>query len=167
MILDSGENCVRSVLWHFRWFFRSCWANLGRALSVPGRSFVLGARNCTAEMTLDGLVMVAPSVRVSARDWEASFVSVCSNSERERNGCQNLTCRTVVEWTRMAKCCEGVSEETTTGVKKMSAKGELLFPVINVTECVTKSKKSKFDNVYGCRHSLNDGIMRVTALVCG
>ena len=49
MILDSGENCVRSVLWHFRWFFRSCWANLARALSVPGRSFVLGARNCTAE----------------------------------------------------------------------------------------------------------------------
>ena len=49
MILDSGENCVRSVLWHFRWFFRSCWATLARALSVPGRSFVLGARNCTAE----------------------------------------------------------------------------------------------------------------------
>ena len=42
MILDSGENCVRSVLWHFRWFFRSCWATLARALSVPGRSFVLG-----------------------------------------------------------------------------------------------------------------------------
>ena len=49
MILDSGENCVRSVLWHFRWFFRSCWATLARALSVPSRSFVLGARNCTAE----------------------------------------------------------------------------------------------------------------------
>ena len=59
-------------------------------------------------MTLDGLVMVAPSNRVSARDWEASFVSVCSNSESERNGCQNLTCRTVVEWTRMAKYCKGV-----------------------------------------------------------
>ena len=49
MILGSGENCVRSVLWHFRWVFRSCWATLARALSVPGRSFVLGARNCTAE----------------------------------------------------------------------------------------------------------------------
>ena len=49
MILDSGENCVRSVSWHFRWFFGSCWATLARALSVPGRSFVLGARNCTAE----------------------------------------------------------------------------------------------------------------------
>merc|ERR1711916_285933 len=56
--------------------------------------------------------------------------------------------------------------------KEMVAKGELLFPAINVNDCVTKSK---FDNVYGCRHSLNDGIMRATdvmiggkrALVCG
>ena len=44
MILDSGENCVWSVLWHFRWFFRSCWANLARTLSVPGRSLVLGCQ---------------------------------------------------------------------------------------------------------------------------
>merc|ERR1712194_578731 len=54
----------------------------------------------------------------------------------------------------------------------MAAKGELLFPAINVNDCVTKSK---FDNVYGCRHSLPDGIMRATdvmiggkrALICG
>merc|ERR1711861_33091 len=60
----------------------------------------------------------------------------------------------------MGKFCKGVSEETTTGVhrlKEMAAKGELLFPAINVNDCVTKSK---FDNVYGCRHSLPDGIMR-------
>merc|ERR1712224_938472 len=66
------------------------------------------------------------------------------------------------EYTRMAKKCKGVSEETTTGVhrlKEMAAKGELLFPAINVNDCVTKSK---FDNVYGCRHSLPDGIMRAT-----
>merc|ERR1712013_480771 len=79
------------------------------------------------------------------------------------------------KYTRMAKACHGVSEETTTGVKRlkdMAAKGELLFPAINVNDCVTKSK---FDNVYGCRHSLPDGIMRATdvmiggkrALVCG
>jgi len=79
------------------------------------------------------------------------------------------------KWTRMARKCKGVSEETTTGVhrlKEMAAKGELLFPAINVNDCVTKSK---FDNVYGCRHSLTDGIMRATdvmiggkrALVCG
>merc|ERR1712100_874716 len=66
------------------------------------------------------------------------------------------------KWTRMSKNCKGVSEETTTGVhrlKEMAAKGELLFPAINVNDCVTKSK---FDNVYGCRHSLPDGIMRAT-----
>jgi len=79
------------------------------------------------------------------------------------------------KYSRMAKKCKGVSEETTTGVhrlKEMAAKGELLFPAINVNDCVTKSK---FDNVYGCRHSLPDGIMRATdvmiggkrALVCG
>merc|ERR1712100_147552 len=58
------------------------------------------------------------------------------------------------KYSRMAKKCHGVSEETTTGVhrlKEMAAKGELLFPAINVNDCVTKSK---FDNVYGCRHSL-------------
>jgi adenosylhomocysteinase len=79
------------------------------------------------------------------------------------------------KWTNIAAQVRGVSEETTTGVhrlKQMAAKGELLFPAINVNDCVTKSK---FDNVYGCRHSLPDGIMRATdvmlggkrALVCG
>jgi len=83
--------------------------------------------------------------------------------------------RDPTKWTRMSKVCKGVSEETTTGVhrlKEMAAKGELLFPAINVNDCVTKSK---FDNVYGCRHSLPDGIMRATdvmiggkrALICG
>merc|ERR1719281_1554118 len=79
------------------------------------------------------------------------------------------------KWTNIAAQVRGVSEETTTGVhrlKQMAEKGELLFPAINVNDCVTKSK---FDNVYGCRHSLPDGIMRATdvmlggkrALVCG
>jgi len=71
------------------------------------------------------------------------------------------------KYTRMASKCKGVSEETTTGVhrlKEMAAKGELLFPAINVNDCVTKSK---FDNVYGCRHSLPDGIMRATDVMIG
>merc|ERR1712072_882736 len=71
------------------------------------------------------------------------------------------------KYTRMAKACKGVSEETTTGVlrlKEMAKKGELLFPAINVNDCVTKSK---FDNVYGCRHSLPDGIMRATDVMIG
>merc|ERR1712036_193657 len=71
------------------------------------------------------------------------------------------------KYTRMCKKCRGVSEETTTGVhrlKEMAKKGELLFPAINVNDCVTKSK---FDNVYGCRHSLTDGIMRATDVMLG
>ncbi|KAK9807152.1 hypothetical protein WJX73_000939 [Symbiochloris irregularis] len=66
------------------------------------------------------------------------------------------------KWTNMAKDLRGVSEETTTGVKRlyeMQVQGTLLFPAINVNDSVTKSK---FDNVYGCRHSLPDGIMRAT-----
>jgi len=79
------------------------------------------------------------------------------------------------KWTKMAANIKGVSEETTTGVyrlKEMAEKKSLLFPAINVNDCVTKSK---FDNIYGCRHSLPDGIMRATdvmiggkrALICG
>merc|ERR1719445_2166747 len=79
------------------------------------------------------------------------------------------------KWHKMAAQIVGVSEETTTGVHRlyaMSKKNELLFPALNVNDSVTKSK---FDNVYGCRHSLPDGIMRATdvmiagkkVLVCG
>ena len=79
------------------------------------------------------------------------------------------------KWTRMAKGVKGVTEETTTGVKRlyrMAETGELLFPAINVNDSVTKSK---FDNLYGCRHSLIDAINRATdvmiagkmAVVCG
>jgi adenosylhomocysteinase len=79
------------------------------------------------------------------------------------------------KWTQMAASIKGVTEETTTGVKrlyKMAEKNELLFPAINVNDSVTKSK---FDNLYGCRHSLIDAINRATdvmiagktAVVCG
>jgi adenosylhomocysteinase len=65
-------------------------------------------------------------------------------------------------FSRIAKEIIGVSEETTTGVHRlyqMMERGELLFPAFNVNDSVTKSK---FDNLYGCRHSLVDGIMRAT-----
>ena len=65
-------------------------------------------------------------------------------------------------FSRIAKGIIGVSEETTTGVHRlyqMMERGELLFPAFNVNDSVTKSK---FDNLYGCRHSLVDGIMRAT-----
>ncbi|HST60353.1 MAG TPA: adenosylhomocysteinase, partial [Longimicrobium sp.] len=65
-------------------------------------------------------------------------------------------------WTRVAAELRGVSEETTTGVHRlyeMMTAGTLLFPAINVNDSVTKSK---FDNLYGCRHSLTDGILRAS-----
>ena len=78
-------------------------------------------------------------------------------------------------WQAVAKEVKGVSEETTTGVHRlyqMLEEKKLLFPAINVNDSVTKSK---FDNIYGCRHSLSDGIKRAmdvlmsgkTAMVCG
>ncbi len=78
-------------------------------------------------------------------------------------------------WTKMAKDLRGVSEETTTGVHRlyqMMEAGQLLFCAINVNDSVTKSK---FDNLYGCRHSLTDGILRASdvmlagkvAVICG
>jgi adenosylhomocysteinase len=66
------------------------------------------------------------------------------------------------KWTNLVANFIGVSEETTTGVHRliqMANNGTLLFPGINVNDCVTKSK---FDNLYGCRHSLQDAIMRAT-----
>jgi adenosylhomocysteinase len=87
--------------------------------------------------------------------------------------------RTVAEepgkWTAIGEGIKGVTEETTTGVHRLyelAQQGELLFPAINVNDSVTKSK---FDNLYGCRHSLVDGINRATdvmlagktAVVCG
>lgn len=79
------------------------------------------------------------------------------------------------KWSQTAESIKGVTEETTTGVHRlyqMEEQGTLLFPAMNVNDSVTKSK---FDNVYGCRHSLVDGIMRATdvmlsgkvVVVCG
>jgi adenosylhomocysteinase len=71
------------------------------------------------------------------------------------------------KWTSIANGMKGVTEETTTGVHRlyeMQRAGELLFPAINVNDSVTKSK---FDNKYGCRHSLIDGINRATDVLIG
>ena len=83
--------------------------------------------------------------------------------------------RDPARWQRTAEAIRGVSEETTTGVHRlyeMEREGKLLFPAINVNDAVTKSK---FDNIYGCRHSVIDGLNRATdvmlagktAVVCG
>jgi len=78
-------------------------------------------------------------------------------------------------WTKMGEKFIGLSEETTTGVhrlQQMADRGQLLFKAINVNDSVTKQK---FDNIYGCKHSLPDGLMRATdvmiagkqVVVCG
>src|SRR5205085_12118937 len=98
---------------------------------------------------------------------------------KEETGLYNSILTTLAEhphfYSRIAKNIVGVSEETTTGVHRLYERvkaGTLLFPAINVNDCVTKSK---FDNLYGCRESLIDGIKRATdvmisgkkAIVCG
>ncbi|MAN07826.1 MAG: adenosylhomocysteinase [Euryarchaeota archaeon] len=101
------------------------------------------------------------------------------SSSLEEECIKNILKRKFVEaddfWTKIANSCRGVSEETTTGVHRlyqMVDDESLLFPAINVNDSVTKSK---FDNLYGCRESLVDGIKRATdlmisgktAVVCG
>jgi adenosylhomocysteinase len=97
-------------------------------------------------------------------DW-MEFVSCLQSSIAEKR----------VDWIAMRQSIKGVTEETTTGVHRLyqlQEEGKLPFPAMNVNDSVTKSK---FDNVYGCRHSLVDGIMRATdvmlsgkvAVVCG
>jgi adenosylhomocysteinase len=94
-----------------------------------------------------------------------AFLAELRAQEKEFPGC----------WAKIAKAIRGVSEETTTGVHRLyqfAESGQLPFPAINVNDSVTKSK---FDNVYGCRHSLIDGLNRASdvmlsgklAVVCG
>ena len=102
-----------------------------------------------------------------------------ANDPEEWGVILDLLRRTIADdperWTRVAAGIRGVSEETTTGVHRlyeMMKAGTLLFPAINVNDSVTKSK---FDNLYGCRHSLTDGILRASdvmlagkvAVICG
>ncbi|MEU3892172.1 adenosylhomocysteinase [Streptomyces sp. NPDC029041] len=80
---------------------------------------------------------------------------------------RDLLENSALDWTAVASGIRGVTEETTTGVHRlyeMQREGSLLFPAINVNDAVTKSK---FDNKYGCRHSLVDGINRATDVLIG
>ena len=105
-------------------------------------------------------------------EWEAAFAATGAVPDPESTTDADLkSVYTILRdslktnpkrYTALIKDLVGVSEETTTGVhrlKQMAAEGKLLFTAINVNDCVTKSK---FDNIYGCRHSLPDGIMRAT-----
>jgi adenosylhomocysteinase len=109
---------------------------------------------------------------------EPSILDRAGDSDDESALLRRLTAIRAVDptrWSRMARDLKGVSEETTTGVHRlyrMEKEGRLLVPAINVNDSVTKSK---FDNLYGCRESLLDGIKRATgvmiagkvAVVCG
>ena len=108
----------------------------------------------------------------------SNWVNTESGSEEEqviKNLLKSVQSEKPIHWSKVAEAMVGVSEETTTGVHRllqMEERGELLFQAINVNDSVTKSK---FDNVYGCRHSLVDGIKRAldvlvsgkVAMVCG
>ena len=115
------------------------------------------------------------------REWEqAGLVPPTTEEDSEEFAVVKALVRHTLasdpqKWTRTAARIKGVTEETTTGVHRLyqlAEAGELLFPAINVNDSVTKSK---FDNKYGCRHSLVDGLNRATdvliggkvAIVCG
>ncbi|MGW7346881.1 adenosylhomocysteinase [Streptomyces sp. NPDC054854] len=99
---------------------------------------------------------------------KAGVVPDPSTADNEEYGhILTLLGRTGIDWVGLAADVRGVSEETTTGVHRlyeMHQAGALLFPAINVNDAVTKSK---FDNKYGCRHSLIDGINRATDVLIG
>jgi len=107
------------------------------------------------------------------REWEqAAQVPPTTEEDSEEFGVFKDLVRATMQrdphkWTTVAEGIKGVTEETTTGVHRLyqlAAAGQLLFPAINVNDSVTKSK---FDNTYGCRHSLLDGLNRATDVLIG
>lgn len=127
----------------------------------------------------DATLMVLEGVRLEKEFAETGKLPEATAENREMRLVQELLIRELSKnpqkWQRVAKNLRGVSEETTTGVNRLYQKlseGGLPFPAINVNDSVTKSK---FDNLYGCRESLADGIKRGTdvmvagkvVMVCG
>ena len=123
----------------------------------------------------DATLLIHKGVELeNGSDW----VNTESGSEEEqviKDLLKRVQSEKPIHWSKVAETMVGVSEETTTGVHRllqMEERGELLFQAINVNDSVTKSK---FDNVYGCRHSLVDGIKRAldvlvsgkVAMICG
>ncbi|MDQ2756623.1 MAG: adenosylhomocysteinase [Actinomycetota bacterium] len=107
------------------------------------------------------------------REWEiAGLVPATTEEDSEEFSVFKELVRSTMatdatRWTTVAEGIKGVTEETTTGVHRLyqlAETGDLLFPAINVNDSVTKSK---FDNTYGCRHSLIDGLNRATDVLIG
>jgi adenosylhomocysteinase len=100
--------------------------------------------------------VVPPAEDDDPAEWKVFLELLRSSFENDKN-----------KWTKISDSIKGVTEETTTGVLRLyqfAAAGDLAFPAINVNDSVTKSK---FDNKYGCRHSLIDGINRGTDVLIG
>ena len=137
------------------------WPNAGEDGSV-GPNMILGG---------DATLLVHKGTEYEAAGAVPGVGGPEKNESEELAVILGLLTRSLVEdpqrWTRVGEGIKGVTEETTTGVHRlyeMVERGELLFPAINVNDSVTKSK---FDNLYGCRHSLIDGINRATDVMIG
>ncbi|GMA38978.1 hypothetical protein GCM10025883_10230 [Mobilicoccus caccae] len=140
------------------------WNCTDKILTWPGGEF--------ANMILDDGGDATMLVH-KGREWElAGGVPPTTEEDSEEFSVFKALVRRTMEenpdkWTEVATHIKGVTEETTTGVHRLyelHRDGELLFPAINVNDSVTKSK---FDNKYGCRHSLIDGINRATDVLIG
>ncbi|MEZ0366173.1 adenosylhomocysteinase [Mycobacterium sp. pUA109] len=147
------------------------WWAAERALTWPGEpaNMILDDGGDATMMVLRGAQyekagVVPPAEDDDPEEWKIFLARLAEGFEADKT-----------KWTTISESVRGVTEETTTGVLRLyqfAAAGELSFPAINVNDSVTKSK---FDNKYGCRHSLIDGINRGTdvliggkkALVCG
>ena len=137
------------------------WCTL-KALSFPGGK----GPNLIVDDGGDATIMVHTGVEVEAKGM---IPDESTGQQEDFKTLMNCLKETLIsepaKWTRMIKEIRGVSEETTTGVHRlyqMLQEGKLLFPAINVNDSVTKSK---FDNLYGCRESLADGIKRATDIM--
>ncbi len=146
------------------------WWCTDRALRWPGEDGTAGV--CGPNMILDDGGDATLFVHKGAEFEQAGAVPDPASAESEEfQVVLSLLQRSLSEdpqrWTKIGQGIKGVTEETTTGVHRlyqMVETGELLFPAINVNDSVTKSK---FDNLYGCRHSLIDGINRATDVMIG
>jgi adenosylhomocysteinase len=147
------------------------WWCTERALNWPGGqmpNMILDDGGDATMMVLYGAEWQAQGVPLYTDDDPEDWIELikCLNSSIAAKS---------IDWVAVCSSVKGVTEETTTGVHRLynlQKEGKLPFPAMNVNDSVTKSK---FDNVYGCRHSLVDGIMRATdvmlsgkvAVVCG
>jgi adenosylhomocysteinase len=151
------------------------WWCTNKALSFPdGKGGVLGPQ-LVIDDGGDVTLLIHNGVELEKGDKWIDTPSGSQEEEVIKALLKKVHAETPTRWTDVAKEWRGVSEETTTGVHRlyqMLEKGKLLVPAINVNDSVTKSK---FDNLYGCRESLVDGIKRATdvmvagkvAVVCG